>query len=172
MSDRRYPYDALDRLLTPRLACTTEQPDGGVHGRPGSSSALQAELLGVWPEQIRRWRQSGLTRTMAERLAEAAGYVPYEVWPELLDETIAAMERECAAEDCTSRFIPPAKAPNKRFCSTTCKARTLRRRRYQTDLVFRDRTKASWRRYYSETRDWQVARSRRNRAEAARRKAS
>lgn len=162
MTDRRYPYAPLARLLVDRVAVTTEQADGGLHGRSGTSSALQADLLGVWPEQVRRWRSTGLTRERAERLAEAAGYLPYEVWPELLDDTIVELEVECAAGDCIERFVPPPTGrgqKRQRYHSPQCQRRWNRRRKYQTDPVAAEIRRERNRRYRAEVKELQARRA-------------
>lgn len=140
-----------------------------------------AELLGITVPALlgrlkvsapeRKRYEAGVTELVADRMAARFGLVAYEVWPEILDDAITDMERVCAAAGCTTRFVPPARVPNKVFCSTACKSRSQRTRRYWEDEAFRERVKAASRRYYEETRDWQIERHRRIRAEARRRAA-
>lgn len=135
---------------------------------PGTSVP---RALGVSSKVLIDYAVLGLTERQAERLAVRLGVDPYQCWPEMLDEAIAEVERECAAVDCAVRFVPPAKAPHKRFCSSTCRRREQRREQYRRDPEFRERVRAQMRRYYAETRDYQVSRARKNRAQARRRAA-
>lgn len=134
---------------------------------PGESVA---RALGTSGATIARWATHGMSERTAERLAVEARLDPYLVWPEMLDVAIAEVERECAAEGCTNRFVPPLRVPGKKFCHRNCKNRTLQRERYHSDADYRERKKTASRRYYSETREWQVARVRHIREEARRRR--
>jgi predicted sulfurtransferase len=67
--------------------------------------------------------REGLSEAKADRWAVRLGRLAYEVWPEMVDEAIAELEQECAAPDCTERFVAPPKAWNKRYCSSRCCSR-------------------------------------------------
>jgi hypothetical protein len=112
-ADRRYPFDALERRIS------------------DVNDDTLAALLGTQRRNLYRWRANGLTEQRAEILAIAAGVLPYEVWPELLDHAIADVERECAAPDCTNRFVCGPKAMKKRYCTRTCNMRIVERERYR-----------------------------------------
>lgn len=150
MSDRRYPFQALVDVMG--CAPSTALRRLGVSGREGAT-----------------YLERGVTLRVADRLAIRAGFDLYAIWPEALNDAIADVERECAADDCTEVFVPPARVPHKKFCSKTCKSRDQRRRRYREDVAYRDRVKASMRRYYEETRDYQLRRGQWYRDQAKRR---
>lgn len=121
---KRYPLGPLEALirvhLGERLACVS---DGDV-----------ARVLGTSRRYLFRWRELGLVRDTAERIAEAAGFLPYEVWPELLQDTIADVERVCAADDCDNRFIPSyPRGMKKRYCCRNCNLRVSTRERYRAN---------------------------------------
>lgn len=69
--------------------------------------------------------EEGLTDWQAESWAERCGWHPWNVWPGMADEAVAAVERCCAASDCSEWFVPGA--PHHRFCSEACQARERRR---------------------------------------------
>ena len=131
---------------------------------PGQSVA---RALNVGGTALTTMTICGLEERTAERLAVRAGLSPYDLWPEMLDQAIAEVERECAADDCTVTFLPPAKVPGKRYCSATCRRRVQRRAQYRQDPEFRERVKEQMRRYYRETRDYQLKRARKARARTA-----
>lgn len=135
---------------------------------PGASVS---RALGVSGTRLASFAEFGVDERTAERLAVRAGFVPYLIWPELMDQAIADLEKVCAADDCDERFVPPLRQPYKRFCTARCKTRQQRRDQYRNDPVFREKAKASMRRYYAETREWQVKRSRWYREQAKRRAA-
>lgn len=81
----------------------------------------------------KRYLAEGVTERVADRLATRAGFVVYEIWPEILDDAIASMERECAADGCDETFLPPLRVPYKVFCSRRCKTREWKRAEYQRD---------------------------------------
>lgn len=110
----RYPLDPLIALM-------------GV-GRTEANRVLR-----ISGKTEQEYRTLGVSALVADRLAVRAGFDAYVVWPELLADVIASVERECAAPDCTERFIPGWKAGKKRYCSDTCKKRMFARRRYWTN---------------------------------------
>lgn len=131
MSDRRYPFAPLETRARITVARRDDVPVAGV--------PRIAALLDVAPRQIHRWRQTGITIDQAEQLCGRLRCLPYELWPEMLDEAIAGLEhaeQECAAVDCTERFLPPARGGSKRwpprFCSDTCRSREKMRRQRGT----------------------------------------
>lgn len=81
--------------------------------------------LGVSGTTQQDARCHGFTRDVADRLAVRAGYMPWEVWPEMADHDLADHQRECAADDCTETFIGHT---NRRYCTPQCKRRTQARR--------------------------------------------
>lgn len=134
---------------------------------PGSARE-QAERLRVTARTIVRWR-SGATRVQRDRadaLAVAAGYHPFEVWPELADHAIEAVTLTC--ERCSMRFVPPARTPKgrARFCSKNCRVAAWR-----TTPKGRAVHLAARRRYYERHGDAERERNRRYKHEtrAARR---
>lgn len=143
----RYPWEPLEVLLDRQLG-QVRHANGQI---VGPNDVRRAEVLGCHPTAIRKWRRQGLTLERAESTAGAIGYVPYEIWPELLDDLIASQERECAAEDCEQRFLPYR--PQNIYCSRRCKAR-VERRRYRARPEAKERKRESNRRYYEECRDY------------------
>lgn len=96
--------------------------------------ASVTRALNISGQQLERYALHGMERNTAERLAERAGFIPYEVWPDLLLDLIAEQERECAADDCTERFIPGWRGgQNRVYCSPRCGARMHMRRYRQTE---------------------------------------
>lgn len=73
MSQRRYPLEPLAQAM-------------------GSSVHAMAEALGLSGSWLRKIRDNGVPARSADRLAVAAGFHPYEVWPEMhahaLEETV------------------------------------------------------------------------------------
>lgn len=117
---RRYPWAPIETLIVGDYGDPTVVEIGG--------------RLGIDPRQVYRWRVSGVTSEQADRISVAMGLLPYEVWPEWLEDEIAEFERGCAAPDCPERFIPPLLALGqklRRYCSRTCQVRTNRRRQRQ-----------------------------------------
>lgn len=106
--------------------------------------------------------QHGLTFDQAERYAERAGLLPYEVWPEMVDELIDLESKVCAAPSCDNRFVPDN--PRRIYCCQRCQQNVAsarwKRRRYQNDPEYRERLKAQSRaRYY---RDHEYVRRQQN----------
>lgn len=129
---KRYPVEPLARLMrmTPRSAMSTFRL-----GRTGTD-----------------YIDRGVTAQVADRLAHLAGFIPYEVWPEMLDDAIADLERECEAPDCTVRSMPgPRGGRLRRFCSPTCGSR-VRMRRYRATERGKQANRDYVRRYKAEVR--------------------
>lgn len=108
--------------------------------------------------EYRLRRAHGVTEAIADRLAVAAGYHPFEVWPEMLED--AAAERRC--DRCGGGFVPVRRA--QRWCSPRCRvfnaqAAHLRRRR-RNDPAWAEQQRQRSRRYYRETADYQRAQAR------------
>lgn len=93
------------------------------------------ELLGLSGSTQQDYRRRGVTERVGDRLAAKAGLLAYEVWPEMIDDAIAEVERECARHDCTTRFVPVRK--RMRFCSTRCQQTEANRRRRKRPEVAR-----------------------------------
>lgn len=130
-----------------------------------------AERIGVTVRTWHRLIDSDLDELRAERYAVAAGLIPFEVWPRMIDDQIAAASIECAASDCDTQFVPNRRG--QKFCTRTCQhrtnARAKYRRRYQDDPEFRARETARKAAYAAETREytrrWKRDYDRRKRAE-------
>lgn len=99
----------------------------------GMTMSQLAQALGIGGPEYRRYRDEGMTRDVAERKALKAGLHPYEVWLDMADNDLHDAERECAAPDCSNRFVPHPMAPRRRWCSSTCKSRTWAREAYTRD---------------------------------------
>jgi hypothetical protein len=157
VAEHRYSFDPLERLLLVRLRDREDREDMPPR-RLGSMSI--ARELDEDRTTILRARERGLTREAAERLAEKAGYIPYELWPEILDHDIATIERVCASPDCDVRFIPDD--PRQKKCSRRCVLRDAgaRYKDRHRDVVL-ERARASAARYYAENGDYVRARRRR-----------
>lgn len=136
----RYPFEPLEQFVN------------------APNMVLFADCIGIDTRQVYRWRESGITVAQADALAVRAGALPYEIWPEMLDQAIADLERSCAAVGCEQTFVP---LPNQRFCSASCRLR-MKMRRYRSDPVNAERHRQERRRYYHE---WESAEARRGRRE-------
>lgn len=166
-SSTRYDFARVERALDAQLETVAVAGSCGQQQLVEPGDDRKAEVLGVSRQTLRRWRRDGVPEQQTGKVAQAVGRVDFEVWPELLPE----VEKVCEADDCTTRFLPPLRVPYKRFCSSNCKRRQQRRDQYRNDPAFRERTKQAMRRYYEETREWQVKRSRWYREQAKRRAA-
>lgn len=72
-------------------------------------------------------RQSeGVTERIADRLASAAGFHPWEIWPEMANHVIEGMEKPCADERCANTFLPAKR--NQMYCHPDCRQRARWRR--------------------------------------------
>lgn len=119
-----------------------------VMGEDINSLARPLNLAGsTW----KQYRDEGVSEKVADRLAVRAGFHPFVVWPEMAEDNFADFARECAAEDCTERFIPHWKTPFQKWCSTRCKQRIKTRIRYQNDAEFRAKRSVQRRQYYAAT---------------------
>ena len=157
----RYPWAPLEALLS------VETFEGEIIGR---NTKRLARRLEVAARQVYRWREIGLSRDQAEAMAERAGWMGFEVWPSILDDAVAELERECAGDDCAVRFVPGR--GGQRYCSRRCMMRAANARyveRHRETVLARARVNAA--RYYAENGDYVRARQRRyyaeKRAEAA-----
>lgn len=131
----RYPLDALADAL---------------HLTPNKT----LETLGVRGSDGQDYRRRGLTAHVAWRLAEKARIHPYEVWPELRDHELAEVERECANETCTNRFLPYRDGMHF-HCSAQCRDAVSTRRylaQRRQDPEFRARERERIREYRAEVR--------------------
>lgn len=131
----RYPLEPLLAMMR----CTLSQ--------------AQKEL-GIGGPEYRKYRAEGMTREVAERKADKAGFHVYEVWPEMVTED--AGKQACAAPDCPVVFVPPTPKPGQKrrhYCSRTCQQRTNARMRYRSNEATRERRKAQARQYKQEIRE-------------------
>lgn len=142
MSSRRYPLEPLLQAM-------------------GMTLSQAAGPLNLNGRYYKKYREEGVTRETAERMAHKAGFHPYEIveW-DMARHDIEQDEMECSADDCTATFLPK---PNQRFCSYRC-ARRMRQRRYRAahpEQQEKDRVRA--RRYHVETPKYQRLRRTRRR---------
>jgi len=75
---------------------------------------------------------------MAGRCAAALGLLDHEVWPELLEDAIAEVQRACAT--CGAVFI--LTRSDRRFCSAGCRSRapeTMAKQRERSRVYARER---------------------------------
>lgn len=135
---------------------------------PGESVS---RALGISGSALTAYTTCGMEERTADRLAARAGFVSWVLWPELLEDAIEDVTRECEADDCNRTFVPPSRAPFKRFCTPACRKRVQRREQYRNDPSFRERVLGDMKRYYEETRTYQVKRARWYREQARRRAA-
>lgn len=119
--------------------------------RHGVTLAALGRHLGVSGTTWKRYRDLGVSRDVADRLAGRLGLHPAEVWPEWIEDASV----ECALDLCEVRFVPISK--NHRFCSPQHRDRAkvgerARRNaeRYRTDPAFREKVKAARRAFYAE----------------------
>ena len=117
----RYPWEPLGRLVSVKKHAGGELV--------GKAEAAAARFLDVDPQQVRRWKALGLLREHAERMAERAGFVPYEVWPEILNDLDDMPSRVCASEGCDEEFDVGWPYMKRRYCSENCRRREERRRK-------------------------------------------
>ena len=134
MDRRRYPLEPLAGLM-------------------GTTLADACRHLGVSGSVQKEYRERGVTAKVADRLAAKAGFHPAVVWPEWLDDQIAAAEVECADEKCDQRFVPRQRTY--RYCSPQCRQRAAGRasmRRRRADPVRKARIDAAQAKYQDEAR--------------------
>ena len=144
--DKRYPFAPLAEAM-------------------GLSQHQAAIALGLSGSTQKDYRERGLTERVADRLAVKAGIDPYNVWPEMVDDLVASVERVCASDRCDNRFLPVRR--DQVACSKRCgvRVRHLRRmHRYRTDPSVAAARKAESARYYAECREYVRERQRRARS--------
>lgn len=78
----------------------------------------------------RRRRDEGVTERIADRIACAAGFHPWLIWPDMGDVAIADAGRVCADERCGAVFTPVG---HQRYCTPLCRSRAHERAKYQND---------------------------------------
>lgn len=108
--------------------------------------------LGVSGSTQQEYRQRGVTVRVADRLACQAGFHPALIWPTWHDDALADAEVECAADDCTTRFVP--NNPRQRYCQERCYKRQWQRDRYRNDPEWREHKRAQKARYNAETAEY------------------
>lgn len=151
----RWPYAPLEAQLILRLGVDV-------------TDERQADLLDTNRRQIHRWRHAGMTAAVAERMAVAAGFHPYDLWPAMLNEAIADVERTCAATDCDERFVLRPRGTSRRFCGRRCQRRMAYRRRpawtdhhrarqRERDAAAREAKRSYRRRHYQLNRQRELA---------------
>lgn len=129
----RYPWEPYELLLRARLGIS-EHATGNLVEQ--ATSGEMGRFVGVTGDQIRRWRRGcGLDRYQADHLAVRLSLMPYEVWPEWLDDAIAdyppprGPERKCRAEDCDVMFSRRPNHHRQEFCTKGCQMRAARVRK-------------------------------------------
>lgn len=130
----------MRRYALSELLAATGLTESGLTRRAGISGST-----------LKLARERGFTADAADRYSTRCGLHPSVVWPSWLEDQIAAHEVECAAPDCTERFIPHGRRT--RFHSTRCRKRTTARERYAADPAYRERTKARVAAFSAETRE-------------------
>lgn len=113
----------------------------------GTGRVEAMRYLGVSGKSYQRYRDEGVTELVADRLAARAGFSVYEVWPEILEDAVASVQRECAAEDCAERFVPPiGRGRHQQYHSEACRQRE-KMRRYRARPHGRERNRQAAQRY-------------------------
>jgi len=118
--------------------------------------------LRISNDSYRRFAADGLTEVQADRYADRAGLMAYEVWPEMVDHLVADAQRTCASDGCDELFVPTR--PWSKYCSRRCYRREVQRRQRRRPEV-QARKRAHEARYRAETREYRLARQRRYYAE-------
>lgn len=121
----------------------------------GMSEAQACRTLKLSGSTEQRYRQQGVTERVADRLAVAAGFVPYDIWPEMLDHHIERTEAE-------QRERNAAKMRRYRKRPAARKAHREQSAAYYRENL--DYIKARRKAYYEANRDRLVAVARANRA--------
>lgn len=111
-----------------RAHLTERYPFGLVLSR-WPTDAAAARALGVQPRTVRDWKTRGVPVDRADGVASAAGFHPFELWPELADRAAEMALRACDGPSCDEVFVLSDR--RKRFCSPRCK-QAARRARPQT----------------------------------------
>lgn len=106
------------------------------------------------------YRRQGVSERVADRLAVAAGFHPFSIWPEMAADQIAATGQPC--DNCGAWFV--ARRKDGRFCQRECYRQwwareVARHRRARPELAERNRERR--RRYYAENGEYERARERR-----------
>lgn len=125
------------------------------HDETGQRTALHQ--VGVSGAESADLVERGLTERRADFLANRAGFIAYDIWPEMLNDSISSVERACACPGCPNTFIPGPRAGKKRYCSRNCNQRVLERRRYWANP---ERKRAAQRRYDAAVREARAERAR------------
>lgn len=118
----------------------------------GLTEPQAARALGLRGKTEQQYRRDGMSELVADRLAVKAGFVPWTIWPEWLEEA----KRTCEARGCELRFVPARST--QRFCSGACRDREGVRRRYHANP---EPKKASRRAYYQEAADYERSQAKR-----------
>lgn len=123
---RRYPVEPLCSWL----------------GMSLSQACLTVGLSGSTQKAA---RCHGLSRQSVDTVSAKLRVHPSEIWPEVVDHDIEDHQVECAADNCTVRFMPAY--PWQKFCSTRCRRRTeiQRERATAAGKARNNRQSAAWR---------------------------
>jgi hypothetical protein len=165
--DRIYSFKPVEQLLIARLG---DQVLGGqAIVKPGTP--MFAEFLGEHRRQVARWRSSGVSRSLADRIADRLGLHVYEIWPEMRDDDIEDLEAKVRAAAAARKRRQYAHRRdeilkrNRRYRQEAARAiQVQRRRRYRENAeIERARSRA----YYEANRERMKEAARRRRSEAA-----
>jgi endogenous inhibitor of DNA gyrase (YacG/DUF329 family) len=153
--DRHYSFKPVEQLLIARLG---DQVLGG-HAIVKPGTPMFAEFLGEHRRQVARWRSRGVSRDLADRIADRLELHVYEIWPQMRDHDIEDLTRTCDADDCAETFVVLRPSAHRRFCSARCKARMEWRRRWASvDDEVKERKRAYVRAYKDEVREARLRR--------------
>jgi hypothetical protein len=123
-----------------------------------NSACIAVGLSGTTQQDA---RCHGVTRRVADTLADRVGQHVWTIWPETADHDIEDHSVPC--QECGDPFIPNREGH--RHCSDTCRtrrtSREYQRRRHATDPEFREHKRRQNREYYEETVEYQRAYARR-----------
>lgn len=108
--------------------------------------------LGVSGSTWQEYRDRGVSERVADRLAAQAGLPVLSVWPEMIDDAIAASSLTCP--ECETTFIPSH--PNQRYCSPRCRKK-VSLRNWRRSPAGREWERNARRRRYAETGDYDRA---------------
>ena len=115
----------------------------------GLDTSALARVLGLSGTTWKEYRDQGVTERVADRLAVKAGFHASEIWPEIVDDWIAASSLECADPNCAKPFLPTNR--RQRFCCPSCRSNYHKRNKYATDPEFRQMLKDRARQAYRES---------------------
>jgi hypothetical protein len=117
----------------------------------GLSKTGASRALRISGSEYKAYWCHGVTRKVAERMADQNGVHPYEVWPEMADHDFEDASVPCANDRCEKRLIP--RTTRQRYCSRQCAKNAWMRQHYASDSDWRERRLADNRQRYEQTKD-------------------